>query len=180
MSKESQKIIVGSTNPVKINAVSNAFSAMFPNIDFTCEGVFAPSEVADQPMTAEETLLGAKNRVAYTKAHFQADWYVAIEGGVDNFSYGPATFAYIVIDNKQHAQVGRSSNLPMPNVVYRALCEGEELGHVMDRLFDTENIKQKGGAMALLTNNLVTRESVYTMAITTALAPFVNQQLFNL
>lgn len=68
----------------------------------------------------------------------------------------------------------------MPNVVYSALCEGEELGHVMDRLFDTENIKQKGGAMALLTNNSVTRESVYTMAITTALAPFVNQQLFNL
>ncbi|MFY8350366.1 inosine/xanthosine triphosphatase [Pseudoalteromonas sp. SSM20] len=179
MSKKSQKIIIGSKNPVKINAVKNAFSAMFQNVVFSCEGVSAPSGVADQPMTAEETLLGAENRVSYAKTHFQADWYVAIEGGVDNFNYGPATFAYIVIDNKQHVQVGRSSNLPMPKVVYQALCEGEELGHVMDRLFNTENVKQKGGAMALLTNNLVTRESVYTMAITTALAPFVNQQLFN-
>jgi len=180
MSEKNQKIIIGSKNPVKINAVKNAFSAMFPDVVFSCEGVSAPSGVADQPMTSEETLLGAENRVTYAKKHFQADWFVAIEGGVDNFNYGPATFAYIVIDNNRHVQVGRSSNLPMPQVVYQALCEGEELGHVMDRLFNTDNIKQKGGAMALLTNNLVTRESVYTMALTTALAPFINEQLFNM
>lgn len=48
----------------------------------------------------------------------------------------------------------------------------------MDRLFNTNNIKQKGGAMALLTNNLVTREGVYQLALLTALAPFVNPELF--
>jgi non-canonical (house-cleaning) NTP pyrophosphatase len=33
--------------------------------------------------------------------------------------------------------------------------------------------------MALLTKGVVTRESVYTLALTTALAPFVNSELFN-
>lgn len=175
---QTQTVIVGSTNPVKINAVKTALTLTFPNISFECKGVSAPSHVADQPMTASETLLGAKNRVAHIKQHFSADWYVAIEGGVDSFEYGPATFAYLVIEHRGMQQVGRSTNLPLPQTVYQALCDGEELGHVMDRLFNTQNIKQKGGAMALLTNNLVTREGVYQLALLTALAPFVNPQLF--
>lgn len=174
----SQTVIVGSNNPIKINAVHNALSTIFPDIEFQCSGTDAPSGVADQPMTAHETLLGAQNRVSYIQQHHQADWYVAIEGGVDNFDYGAATFAYIVIAHQDKSSIGRSANLPLPNVVYQALCDGEELGHVMDRFFDTENIKQKGGAMALLTNDNVTREGVYQQAIMTALAPFLNPELF--
>lgn len=121
---QTQTVIVGSTNPVKVNAVKNALSMTFPTITFDCKGVSAPSLVADQPMTAAETLLGAENRVVYAKQHFDADWYVAIEGGVDNFAYGPATFAYLVIEHNGIKQVGRSTNLPLPQCVYDALCNG--------------------------------------------------------
>jgi inosine/xanthosine triphosphatase len=179
MNKNKHKVIVGSQNPVKVNAVKTALESVFPDIEFAVTGVNAPSNVADQPMTSDETLLGAENRVAFIEQQFEADWHVAIEGGIDNFAYGPATFAYIVIAHQGQKQVGRSANLPLPNVVYQALQTGEELGHVMDRLFNTDNIKQKGGAMALLTKGVVTRESVYTLALTTALAPFVNSELFN-
>ena len=178
MIKKSQKVVVGSQNPVKVNAVKNALESAFSHIEFECVAINAPFLVAAQPMTANETLMGAQNRVNYAKQHHQADWYVAIEGGVANFEYGPATFAYIVIDHQGREQVGRSTNLPLPPVIYQALCDGEELGHVMDRVFKTNNIKQKGGAMALLTDGLVTRESVYTLALTTALAPFINPELY--
>lgn len=172
------KVIVGSKNPVKINAVKFALERLLAQTELDCSGISAPSLVADQPMTEQETLLGAVNRVAYAKQHHQADFYVAMEGGVDNFDYGAATFAYVVIADKDQQVVGRSANLPIPASVYLSLCEGEELGPLMDKLFGTSNVKQKGGAIGLLTNGAETRESAYQQALTLAMAPFLHTELF--
>jgi inosine/xanthosine triphosphatase len=172
------RIVVGSQNPVKINAAKTAICDVYPLEEVECVGVKAPSNVAEQPMTTIETQLGAINRIKYCQQHTQADFYVAIEGGVDQFEYGPATFAFVAISNHKHMSIGRSCNLPLPLVVYQALKNGEELGHVMDRLFDTNNVKQKGGAIGLLTNGLATRESVYHQATLLAMAPFVYPDLY--
>jgi inosine/xanthosine triphosphatase len=129
-------------------------------------------------MTTEETKLGAINRVQYCQQHTQADFYVAIEGGVDQFEYGPATFAFVAIADQKNMSIGRSCHLPLPPVIYQALKSGEELGHVMDRLFNTDNVKQKQGAIGLLTNGLATRESVYRQAIILAMAPFIHPDLY--
>ena len=172
------KIVVGSKNPVKINAAKSAISDMLSLKEVECIGINAPSSVAEQPMTSEETQLGAINRVKYCQKHTQADFYIAIEGGVDQFEYGPATFAFVAIAREARLSIGRSCNLPLPPVVYQSLKEGEELGHVMDRLFNTDNIKQKGGAIALLTNGLATREGVYRQATILAMAPFIHADLY--
>ncbi|MEW6981661.1 inosine/xanthosine triphosphatase [Colwelliaceae bacterium 6471] len=179
MEQNQISIVVGSKNPVKINAVKNSFVSYFPNSDISCRGEHAPSGVADQPMTTTETREGAINRVNYCQENFSADYYVAIEGGVDSFSYGPATFAYVVIANDKQESIGRSANLPLPVSVYNALKSGEELGDVMDKLFNTKNIKQQGGAMGLLTNHVATRESTYTQALILAFAPFIHSSLFS-
>ncbi|MFT5162591.1 MAG: inosine/xanthosine triphosphatase [Alteromonadaceae bacterium] len=178
MTNNPLKVVVGSLNPVKVNAVKNALQMVFADSQIECQGMRAPSEVADQPMTADETRKGAINRVNYCKAHCKADFYVAIEGGVDQFEYGPATFAYVVIANQSRQSVGRSAILPLPSIVFKALEQGEELGHVMDRLFNTDNIKQKGGAIALLTNGCATRQGSYTQALIQAMAPFLYPELF--
>lgn len=175
------QVVVGSTNPVKVQATKSALEQLFPNADIQCHGCHAPSGVADQPMTAAETLQGAINRVEYCQSALEinkADLYIAIEGGVDNFTYGSATFAYVVIAHKSQRLVGRSALLPLPPIVYRALNEGEELGHVMDRLFNTKNIKQQGGAIALLTQGAATRESIYTQALILAMSPLLNSDLY--
>lgn len=171
------QIRVGSTNPVKVNAVKTAFSAAFPNNVIECIATDAPSEVAAQPMTEQETLQGAMNRVMFCQ-QFTADYYVAIEGGVDNFSYGAATFAFVVIANAHEQHVGRGANLPLPASIYQSLLEGKELGPLMDELFNTHNIKQKGGAIGLLTNGLANREGNYHHALLLALAPFLHPTLF--
>jgi inosine/xanthosine triphosphatase len=173
------KIVVGSKNPVKINAAKTAICEMLLLDEVDCVGINAPSNVAEQPMTSEETQLGAINRVKYCQHQTQADFYVAIEGGVDQFEYGPATFAFVAIANHKHMSIGRSCNLPLPPIIYQALKNGEELGHVMDRLFNTNNVKQKGGAIGLLTNGLATREGVYQQATILAMAPFINPDLYH-
>jgi inosine/xanthosine triphosphatase len=173
------KVIVGSKNPVKINAAQKGISALFPDHVVKCEGMHAPSGVSDQPMTSKETRDGAVNRVKFCQQNIEADFYVAMEGGVDLFEYGPATFAYIVVATSSKISVGRSAILPLPQTVYEALEKGEELGDVMDKMFNTNNIKQKGGAIALLTNGSATRESNYTHALILALAPFLHAGLYN-
>ena len=180
MTQSSMRIMVGSRNPVKINAVRNAFARVFDQCEIHCEGMHAPSLVDDQPMTDAETRLGAVNRVAYCREHSEADFYVAMEGGVDRFEDGAATYAYVVIANRERQSVGRSAQLPLPDSVFEALEAGEELGHVMDRLFNTENIKQKGGAIGLLTNGHESRESNYTQALILALAPFLHGERYPL
>ncbi len=177
------RVLVGSTNPVKINAAKVAICQIFPETHIECIGIHAPSMVPDQPMTEVETRQGAINRVTYCQSlvdsnDHSAELFVAMEGGVDNFEHGPATFAYIVVATANQVSVGRSALLPLPSCVYRSLAAGEELGDVMDRLFNTKNIKQQGGAIGLLTKGHATRESIYTQALILAMAPLLNPELY--
>ncbi|WP_299801677.1 inosine/xanthosine triphosphatase [uncultured Shewanella sp.] len=176
--KEIISIIVGSKNPVKVGAAESALATLFPDKQIDCQGVDAPSLVADQPMTEAETKQGAINRVKYCQDNYQADYYMAMEGGVDLFEHGPATFAYIAIAHKAQVSVGRGAQLPLPMPVYQALTQGQELGHVMDSMFNTVNIKQKGGAIALLTQGHATRQGNYTQAIILAMAPMLHPHLY--
>lgn len=171
-------ILVGSQNPVKINAAKTALEQIYASTDIEVTGINAPSGVNDQPMSEVETKNGAINRVNFCKEKNQADFYIAMEGGVEKFTTGVATFAYIAISNGETLSIGRSANLPLPNKVYQALCLGRELGEVMDSLFNTNNIKQAGGAISLLTKGHATRQSIYTQAIILAMAPFINASLF--
>ncbi|CCQ11124.1 Inosine/xanthosine triphosphatase [Pseudoalteromonas luteoviolacea B = ATCC 29581] len=171
-------VIVGSKNPVKVAAARAVFETYYPDIPIECRGEHAPSLVPDQPLGEEETRLGAVNRVKYLQTHFDADFYCAMEGGAEKFSFGAATFAYVVIANRQHTSIGRSANLPLPEKFYQTLLEGNELGDVMDTAFNTHNIKQQGGAIGLLTHHHATRESIYTQALTLAMAPFNFPELY--
>jgi non-canonical (house-cleaning) NTP pyrophosphatase len=69
----------------------------------------------------------------------------------------------------------RSVTLPLPPEVQELVFDGLELGEANDRVFSTLNSKQGGGAFGLLTDGLMTRESVYTQTLILALIPFVHE-----
>ncbi len=166
-------IKVASANPAKINAVASAFAEVFPDQALDVQGLAVPSGVADQPMSSDETLLGAMNRVAEL-ANVQADYRVAIEAGLD----GDLTFAWMVIEHQGKIGKARSASLMLPPAALSHLQQGKELGDVMDLMFEQDNIKQKGGAIALLTQNRLSRSSVYHQALILAMIPFMNPDLF--
>ncbi|AVW94230.1 non-canonical purine NTP phosphatase [Vibrio parahaemolyticus] len=170
-----QKVVIASLNPAKINAVKSAFQSAFPQQAFEFVGISVPSEVADQPMTNEETHRGAVNRVKNAKVEMPtADFYVGLEAGIE----GNVTFAWMVIESDTHRGESRSASLMLPPEVLAQLADAHELGDVMDKVFGTENIKQKGGAISLLTQNQLTRSSVYHQALILALIPFTNPDHF--
>ncbi|QWT21510.1 inosine/xanthosine triphosphatase [Bacillus sp. NP157] len=172
------KVLVGSHNPVKVGAVHNALAPLFPGRLVECVGMHAPSGVPDQPMTTAETREGALNRLNFCRQNGDADYFVALEGGVEVTEDGPGTFGIVAIAYGETVSVGRSAWLPLPPAVYEALLDGDELGDVMDRLFGTVNIKQQGGAIGLVTNGHATRESAYTQALVLAMAPFLHPELY--
>ncbi|WP_047045651.1 inosine/xanthosine triphosphatase [Vibrio mexicanus] len=170
-----KRVIIASLNPAKINAVKSAFQSVFPGQVFSFEGVSVPSGVADQPMTNDETYQGALNRVRNAKQNEPtADYYVGLEAGIEE----NVTFAWMVIESETHRGQSRSASLMLPPQVIKKLAHANELGDVMDEVFGTDNIKQKGGAISLLTQNQLTRSSVYHQALILALIPFSNPKHF--
>ncbi|KKO48289.1 inositol monophosphatase [Arsukibacterium sp. MJ3] len=167
-------IVVASANPAKITAAKQCFQANFPEHAITVTGTAVPSGVAEQPLTSAETLRGAENRLQALKQQCQADFYVAIEAGLDN----DLTFAWMLIEHNGKQGKARSASLMLPPTALQLLAEGVQLGDAMDQLFGTSNIKQAGGAIGLLTHNRLSRASVYQQALTLALIPFLNPERF--
>lgn len=168
-------VIVSSLNPAKINAVKSAFESSFPNQTFEFKGVSVESGVADQPMSDAETKLGAATRVKNAKSEIDnGDFYVGLEAGIE----GTQTFAWMIIESATHRGESRSASLSLPPVVLDKVNLGLELGDAMDAVYKTENIKQKGGAIGILTDHQLTRSSVYHQALVLALIPFLNLKHF--
>ena len=171
------KIIVTSHNPVKIAAVREAFLERFPSPGIELIPVSVTSDVPDQPMSDMVTLQGARNRVKNAKTKYpDADYWVGMEGGLDFFDGQLMAFAWMVIaGSKDRISETRSATLPLPPRVQELVVNGLELGEANDQVFSTLNSKQGGGAYGLLTNGLLTRESIYTQTLILALIPFVHE-----
>ena len=76
------KVMVGSTNPIKIEAVRTAFEMVWPEQIWDVTWVSAASGVSVQPMSDEECIIGARNRARAALAHSDAAYGVGLEGGL--------------------------------------------------------------------------------------------------
>lgn len=174
------KIIIASKNPVKINAALQGFKAVFKDTEITAEGISVASGVSDQPMSEAETMQGALNRVQVAKNEYpEADYWIGIEGGIQTYEAKMLTFAWVYIENRDGlVGKGRSASFYLPARIVALIKEGKELGDADDIVFGDNNSKQKYGAVGILTKNIITRETLYVPAVTMALIPFINENLF--
>lgn len=175
-----KKIIVASKNPVKINAVEQAFEQMFKGESFEIIGVSVSSDVSDQPMTDEETYTGAMTRVnnAYSIEN-GAEYWVGIEGGLEEKGNELEAFAWVIIRSKDNKYgKGRTSTFFLPNEVAKLVKQGKELGDASDAVFQEDNSKQKQGTIGLLTDNNIDRTKYYVEPTIIALIPFKNPELY--
>ena len=170
------KVVVASHNPVKLRAVGSAFEQMFAGERLEIVSANVSSGVSDQPMSDDETRLGARNRARNARdAEPNAKFWVGLEGGIELIDDRLMAFAWMAIAGLgDRLGESRTVTLPLPPAVKTLVDAGLELGEANDRVFSTVNSKQKGGAFGLLTNGLYTRESVYTEALVVALVPFVS------
>lgn len=171
--------MVGSKNPVKINCTLSAFQKVFPNDSVLVEGVSVPSGVADQPMSDQETHQGALNRTRKAKQeHSDAQYWVGIEGGIEDGDAGMEAFAWVtILSENQHGQA-RTATFQLPPKIQKLVHQGIELGEADDIVFDRKNSKQSNGAVGILTNDLLDRAAYYEPAVVLALIPFLHPDLY--
>lgn len=174
-----KKVIIASKNPVKINAIKQGFEKMFPNEKFEFKEISAASDVADQPMSSQETFTGALNRVNNASGEMpDADFYVGIEGGVERVGVDMEVFAWVVIKSAERYGKAKTGTFFLPKQVVRLIDEGKELGQADDMVFKKSNSKQENGAVGILTGNIIDRTKYYTEAVILSLIPFKNADLY--
>lgn len=174
-----KKIVVASENPVKLNAALAGFRKMFPTEEFAAEGAVVPSGVRSQPMGDRETLEGAHNRIENASKEMPADFWVGIEGGIEEKESGMEVFAWIVIKSKSGKYGrGKTGTFFLPSQVVELIKQGKELAEADDIVFKRSNSKSTNGAVGILTGDVIDRTKYYTEAVVLALIPFKNEHLY--
>jgi len=173
-------VVVASANPTKIEAAARGFRAMFPNEQWTVEGVALPSGVAEQPMTDDETIRGARNRAAGARtARPDADFWVGMEGGIEDTADGMMERAWMAVIGKDGREgLGSSGTFVLPRAMAELIRAGKDLGDACDIVFAGTDCRKSNGAVGLLTGDAMQRAALYEHGMILALIPFKHCTLF--
>lgn len=101
-------VVVASTAAMKVGAVKRLLGEGFEAAGGRVQGVKAASGINEQPFGHEETILGAKNRLASAKTLApDANFYVAIENGIFEVKTPESKFydvAWVIMENSRGQQ----------------------------------------------------------------------------
>lgn len=150
------KIIIGSKNPTKIKAVQNVFQ----NMEVIAHD--APSGVASQPFSDEETMQGAVNRAKQCASKITNGIGIGLEGGV--MYVGETLYlcnwgALVTTDGQVFTASG--ARISLPKKIEQQLRSGLELGVIMDSYTDRDAVRKNEGAIGIFTNNLISRSEMF-------------------
>ena len=172
-------IVVAYKNPVKLKAAEEGFKAMFPQEEVKVVDVERQVTISMQPMTSAETLKGACERATNARLTTpDADYWMGIEGGVEDTPEGMELFAWVVVLDRENMGKGRTGMFYLPERLRQLVKGGMELGEADDLVFGRSNSKQANGAVGLLTDDAITRTTYYVPAVIFALIPFKNADLY--
>ena len=164
------RIAVGSTNPVKIDAVREVFGEVFGDVEVIGEEV--GSGVSKQPF-GDEVIRGAEDRAKKAIKLVDADYGVGIEGGVMKLGGRWYNLGFVIIINKEGKMgTGTSGWFECSPSILEKLKKGKELGEVIDELTGRKDTKMQGGAIGLFTRGKVSRKDLYKHGVFMALIPF--------
>jgi inosine/xanthosine triphosphatase len=154
------KIIIGSKNPAKIDAVKQVFSMK----DFEFITMNVSSGVSEQPFSDEETVNGAINRA--TQALVQGDGQIGIglEGGVQETPFGLflCNWGALVTSQAEAPIIAGGARILLPDTIAVELRNGAELGPTMDDFTKKQNIGKGKGAIGIFTAGVVNRAEMFS------------------
>jgi inosine/xanthosine triphosphatase len=168
------KIAVGTQNKAKLSACELVFTEAFPGEELTFMPFEVETGVSNMPMSNEETFAGALNRANALKELTAADYYVGLEGGVQQ---GPLRSLYllgwaaVIQADTDKIGAGHSGGMRLPPDITSELLGGAELGPLIQARYADEanDIRQTLGTNGLLTKGLYVRSREFEDAIRCAL-----------
>ncbi|MCL4366962.1 inosine/xanthosine triphosphatase [Patescibacteria group bacterium] len=143
-------------------------------------GIDVDSGVAEQPLSEQESYLGAVNRaLSALQSDREAQFGVGIEGGIIHLPYGYFERSVVVIrDRANHEGIGLTAGIYLPLQIVEQVKRGNRLSDVLDNMFGTKEIGKKESVIGLLSNGVVDRQSYTQQAI--ALARFLHPDIYEI
>lgn len=170
------KLLIGTKNPGKIEGAKLAFQNYYA--DFTIEGIPVSSDVSEEPVN-EEIYQGARNRVNNLIKYacdndLEADYYLGIESGITNY-FGKWLIINIAVikDKNGYESIGTSPGFPVPDRYAKEIIT-TDLGKVMDKIFNENDLRSHKGGINLLTKGIITRIDLTKDAFIMALTQYIN------
>ena len=200
-------IAVGSKRGPKLNAVTEALqsfsAALAQEAQFEVVGVEVESGVSHTPASRDELMCGARQRAESLVDKARQDgapwqYFVGLEGGLDVVHEGASademlghsglqqnghrrvfleSWAYVSDGVRGH--YGRSGSIELPEALAHEVLEnGVELSVAIDRFAGAVGIRDAQGAWGVLSNNFITRQEAFRVAVVAAFAPFYNERVY--
>jgi inosine/xanthosine triphosphatase len=170
--------MVGSSNPVKINATRNILTRIYGQIEISSMDV--DSGVSDQPFGLDETIKGAINRAKKSYSH-DIDLGVGIESGLMETPHtitGYIDLQWCAIFDGNNVTLGVSSGFEYPPEVVKEVLRGVEVGDVMDKITGVEDLGTKKGAVSHLSGDMLDRTENTEQCVLTAMIPRMNPDIY--
>ena len=162
-------VAVGSTNPVKIEAVREGFEKVLGAVEVV--GVDVNSNVSSHPIGLEETYLGALNRAKNAFEKVQCSYGVGIEAGLIKVEEHYIDVHVCVVFDGIRETVGLSQGFEYPKIVAEKVLEGIEGGKIAEKISGIKDIGKNIGLIGYLTDNNITRKDLCRESVIMALIP---------
>ena len=175
------QVVVGSLNPVKLNAVKEALKLIYPSLSLKVKGVNVESGVSAMPMTDDESRKGAYQRALNAHNLTGEKLTVGLEGGLSKVGQTWYLTSWAAVFFNSFTSQASSLRMPVPyKVGEKIIHEKVELGEVIDALVSEENVKQERGAIGVFTSGLISRTELFRSSIICAFAPLITPKYFEL
>lgn len=172
------QVVVGSENPVKVEAARQAFSIYFDAIEV--RGVKVSSGVKPVPTSGAETLQGALTRVrGAALAVSDADFSVGIEAGIITVDQYKLALGFAAVLKADELGLGSSSGFQLPSELVAKLDPtSDAFKQLIDDTLGGENLFQGVGVIGVLTQGKLTRTTILRDAVICALTRFLSPQFY--
>jgi len=166
------RVGVGSTNPVKINAVRAVIGLFYDRLELREYEVDGPA----QPF-GDETVRWARERA---RAALQDnDIGVGIEAGVFERDDGLYDVQYCaILDRGGVMSIGHGSGFRYPSLVAEKVRHGATVGEAFSICFGEEDIGTREGAIGFLTKGRLNREELTRQSVMAAMVPRIRRDLY--
>jgi inosine/xanthosine triphosphatase len=172
-------VAIGSRNKAKTMGVRMAFKRFLRDAEFRELDVTAKVNV--QPMSIDETVMGARRRAELAIKEERADFGVGVEAGLVELAEGFFLNVQIaaVVDSKGHLSFGCSSGFPIPaSFVAKLKQERGELDRYTHELTGARKVSEEEGIVYRLSKRRLSRVEMTEQCVSMALIPWLNTRLY--
>lgn len=173
-------VVVGSTKASKRIASAQAFRGVWPDVDWTIDGISIASNYISPAMTGSVTRERARSRALLALSDPRQPLYgVGIESGVFDADGCWIMNTWVVVLNQDGVE-GKvpATGIEVPMNFPRQMLTGKSLGEIHSQQPGCRDITEEEGYFWEMTGGAVNRVAVYQQAVTAALSRFFRPDVF--